>query len=359
MINLYVLNQDFVIQGIIDSYESVIWRPAYSEIGDFELYLGASPKTVELLKRNYYVVRDIDVSVVDGVITYKNVMIIKNLDITTSVEDGDRLTVSGRELKFLLHSRIVWNQTTINNTAEYGIRKLINDNAISPSIANRVIPTLTLDDVVGFTDYIDKQVTGDNLAEVITEICKTYNYGWEIYISDNTLRFRLYQGVNRSYEQTDIPYVLFADEFDNLYNTDYQLESEEYANTTLIGGEGEGSERRYTTVNNENSGLDRYEIFTDARDISSKKEDDTSISVDEYNKLLQERGRENLAEVSLTEGFSGEVLSDIAFRYKKDFFIGDTVTVKNKYGISRNVMILSAIESYSDEGETLIPEFNV
>ena len=360
MITVHVLDQNFVLQGLIDNYESLIWRPAYYEIGDFELYIPANDKAVELLQRNRYLVRDSDITVdASGVVTYNNVMIIKNIEVTTDVEDGDYITASGRELKFILGSRIVWKMTTLSGTAEAGIRKLITDNAISPSDKNRVIPTLTLDTALGLTDTIDKQLTGDNLAEAITEICTTYNYGWEIYISNNALRFKLYTGLDRSYEQTDRPYVLFSDDFNNLYNTEYQMESEEYANTTLIGGEGEGKDRKYTTVNNSNSGLNRFEVFTDARDISSNEEN-TTLTTAQYNKLLQERGKETLAELGITEGFSGELKTDGNFAYREDFYLGDKVTVINKYGIAKNVMVLSAIESFSaNEGEKLIPEFNI
>jgi hypothetical protein len=72
-----------------------------------------------------------------------------------------------------------------------------------------------------------------------------------------------------------------------------------------------------------------------------------------------ERGRENLATLSYTEGFSGEVLSDVAFKYGQDFFIGDTVTVINKYGIQKNVRVLSAIESEDEAGVKLLPQFNI
>lgn len=360
MLVLYVLNRDFTVEGIIDDYVSLIWRPAYNDIGDFELYLGCDSKAVDLLQPNRYIVRDRDIHVdSNGVITYNNVMIIKNLTISTDVESGDYLTVTGRELKYLLHSRIVWNMTTINGNAESGIRKLINENAITPTESRRIIPTLTLDPVKGYTDTLELQVTGDYLDETITTICQQFNYGYDMYISDNQLRFRLYKGVNRSYSQTVRPYVIFSDNFDNLYNTEYQLELEEYANCTRIGGEGEGKDRKYTTANSLiYSGLDRFEVFTDARDISSNTDDGT-LTPAQYTNLLYQRGLEKLQEVALTEGFSGEVVSGVGFKYGVDFYLGDTVTVINKYGVSKDVMVLSAIESLDENGEKLIPEFNI
>lgn len=359
MNEIYVLNQDFTIEGIIDEYVSVIWRPAYTEIGDFEIYLGASDKAIALLQKDRYVVRSSDISVSNGVVTYKKVMVIKNLELITDVERGDFLNVTGRELKFLLHQRIVWSQTTLTGNAEGAIRQLITENAVAPADANRVIPSLILGESAGLTDTIDKQVTGVALDEAIMDICTAYNYGWDMFISNNHLTAVVYQGLDRSYEQSERPYVVFSDEFENLYNTEYQLATEEYANTTLIGGEGEGLARIFTTVGAENSGLARYETFTDARDISRNTDTDEVISTDAYLMLLKERGAENLASLSITEGFSGEVLSDVAFKYGEDFNLGDVVSVINKYGIRKNVRVLSAIESEDENGTKLVPQFNI
>ncbi len=356
---IYILDQNFAIQGVLDEYVSVIWRPSYSEIGDFEIYTAATDRAISLLQKNMYVVRNTDITVKNGVATYRKVMIIKNLQIVTDVENGDYLTVTGRELKFLLHQRIIWNQTTLTGTAENAIRQLITENAINPTDSKRTIPALTLAAAAGLTDSINKQVTGDYLDQAITDICTAYNYGWAAYISNGKIFVEVYTGVDRSYNQTARPYVVFSEDFENLYNTDYQLASEEYANTTLIGGEGEGIERVYTTIGAEKSGLDRFETFTDARDISRNANSEDEISAAAYLLLLQERGSENLSALGITEGFSGEVLSDVAFKYERDFFLGDLVTVINKYGISRNVRVLSAIESEDEAGSTLVPQFNI
>lgn len=360
MNDIYVLDRSFNLLGVIDEYVSIIWRPAYYDIGDFEIYLGASDKAIALLQENNYVVRSSDVTVdEDGNASYKKVMIIKNLLINTDVENGDFLTVTGKELKFLLHQRIVWKQTNLTGSAENAIRRLVNENAVAPTDANRAIPKLTLGVSAGLSDAIEKQVTGDKLDQAIIDICKSYNYGWDIYIFNEQLIFTVYKGVNRSYEQNERPYVVFSDEFENLYNTEYELNTEEYANTTLIGGEGEGLDRIYTTLGAVNAGLDRYEVFTDVRDVSQNKGNEDEIPLATYLILLQERGMENLVGLAYTEGFSGEVLSDVSFKYGEDFNLGDAVTVINKYGISRNVIVLSAIESEDENGAKLVPQFNI
>ena len=217
---IHVLDQDLQLVGVVDEYISVIWRPAYYDMGDFELYIDASIDIINLLKRDYYLVRDTDITVDDaGNVLYSGVMIIKNFTLTTDAEMGDYYTVTGKELKYLLHQRIVWSQTNLTGTAESGIRRLVDENAINPTDTNRVIPTLRLGASAGLTDGIEKQITGAYLDEAIMEICKTYSYGWEIGIYNGAFTFIVYQGFNKSLSQTERPYVVFSNDYNNIINS--------------------------------------------------------------------------------------------------------------------------------------------
>lgn len=360
MNNIYVLNQDLELQGTIDEYVSIIWRPAYYDIGDFEIYVDATDKAIDLLRPNWYVVRSSDITVENDVTTYKKVMIIKNLQLITDAENGDYYCVTGKELKFLLHQRIVWGRYIINDTVEYALRRLIGANAINPVEPTRIIPNMQHSEPKGYSEKIDFQISNKQLDEAVIEICKTYGYGWDMYITDNKLTVDIYKGVDRSYGQTENPYVVFGESFENLFSTEYVYNSESYANMTLVGGEGEGDDRIYTYVNNDVSGLERYEVFTDAKDISQNLDsEDEAISYEDYLLLLDERGKENLADKVISEGFTGEALSDITFKYGVDFFIGDVVTVISRYGIQKNVRVLSAIESEGEDGVKLLPQFGM
>lgn len=366
MNDVYVLNPtDFSIEGMVDEYVSCIWRPSYFDVGDFELYLGASPDMINLLKVNHYLVRKSDISIdSQGKATYKKVMIIKNIELITDIENGDYLTITGRELKYLLHQRIIYNPfnkiTEINDTAENACRQLVTENAINAwgiGWQHRVIPNLILGDLAGLSKTVDIQVRLVPLDQGISDICISCEYGWDIYIYDGKYIFTMYEGVDRSYNQTDRPYVVFSNDFENLYNTNYQLFTEDYANLAFVAGQGEGTTRTILLVYDDiPQGLDLYEMSVDARDMT---DDNGRIPFNEYMRLLQQRGREKLAQCKHTEGFTGEVLSDVAFKYGVDFDLGDLVTVINEYGISRTVRVVSAIESEDQDGTKLIPQFNI
>lgn len=352
IINVY--NNYFRMLGALDTFSSVIWRPAYNGTGDCEIYTGAAKETVELLQEGNLVVRSQDVSVnADGEAVYKNVMIIKGISLKTDEENGDMLTVTGVELKALLHQRIVWTQTNLSGTAGDGIKKLVLENAIDPEDARRVIPRLVMETDAGLADRMEKQITGEYLDDAVNGICETYGYGWEITGRGQSFVLHVYKGTDRSYTQTGRTYVVFSEYFDNLYNTEYQLDTTKHTTTALVAGEGEGINRTCAAVNGDISGLERFETFVDAGDLSSNADSEVPISGGQYMNLLKERGYEKLAEMKITEGFSGEVYGEGSFQY-----VGDTVTVKNRYGIQKNVMVLSTIESEDENGRKLIPQFN-
>lgn len=348
--DIYVLDTNFNMIGVVDSYTSVIWTTRYYSPGDFELYLPATDSMITLLREDYYLCRDSDIA---GD-TYKNVMIIEKINPKTDIESGDYLTVTGRCLKSILSRRIIWNQTSINGKLELGIRKVLTENVISPTITDRKIGGFTLGPVRGFSDTIEIQATGDEIATFLQEVCTSYGIGWDVYIRGGNFVFDLYKGSDRSYNQTTNPYVVFSPEYDNLISSDYVYSKEAYKNTALVAGEGEGLERRTETVG-AYSGLQRYEVYVDARDISSNNGE---ITEDQYNSMLSEKGSEKLSELGATESFEGEIEVKSNYTLNKDYFLGDIVQVINEYGIEASPRIIEIIDSEDDTGHSIIPTFS-
>lgn len=344
---LYILNDDFEIIKYLNDYISLEWVRRYFDVGDFVLSTIAKMENMSALLHGSYVAReDCDC-----------IMVIETIPaLKTSAAESNTITVSGRSIESILDRRIIWKQTTskASETAEAFIRRLITENCINPTDTKRKIPRLKLGALKGYTETIDKQVTGDNLLTVIKEICVSYGYGFKIRIDEEgNLVFDLYKGIDRSYNQTENPYVTFSNNFDNLANTEYSYDKSNYKNVALIGGEGEGTERKYRTVGDA-QGLNRYELFVDAKDISSNNGE---IKLAEYNKLLDERGYEKLEEQQITEEFTGEVEATRMYRYKEHYDLGDIVQVENEYEISASPRILEVIESQNENGYRVVPTF--
>lgn len=353
--DVWVLDKNLKRVGICDDYKSIIWTTRYFKSGDFELYLPATDKNIVLLKEDHYVVREKDI-IYDGNITYKNVMVIEKIQVTTDIENGNYLIVTGRCLKSIVARRIVWQQTTLYGKVEIALRQILTENAINPTNSLRKITKLKLGEIKGFTETLEKQVTGDNVATFIEEVCTAYGLGWDIYIKDNYFIFELYKGIDRSYNQSKNPFVVFSPDFDNLLTTDYQFDKTNYKNVALVAGEGEGLDRKTVTVGN-TSDLDRYEVYVDSRNSSSN---DGSITDTEYNHILTEEGHEALEsdEYSITENIEGEIETSSNYQINKDYFLGDIVEVINEYGIETTPRIVEIIESEDENGSSTIPTFS-
>ena len=203
---------------------------------------------------------------------------------------------------------------------------------------------------------IDNQYTGDDLYTVIKGLCEENNIGFKIVLTDdNWFEFSLYAGVDRSYDQTENPYVVFSPNFENIINSNYFSSKASYRNVTLVAGEGEGSARKTVTVGS-GSGLDRREVFTDARDVSSDTENGT-LTESQYNAQLVAKGNKTLADHVVTTAFEGEVEVTRLFKYGEDFSIGDIVQIANEYGNEGSAYISELITSRSEEGFSVYPTF--
>ena len=344
--NIYVLDKQLNIVNVIDNYISIIWTNRYYECGDFELYLSATPSVIRTLREDYYLVREDK---------EENAMIIETIQINTDEEEGNHIVVSGRCLKSILYRRIIWQQTQVNDSIENCITKLINENVISPSDADRKISNFSLGHLIQTNTKLNTQYTGDNLGETITAICQSHGLGWNISLDLDNKKFifSLYSGVDRSYNQDKKPWVIFSNEYDNLLSSEYVFSKTEYANVVKVAGEGEGLARKNTVIGNA-TGIERYETYADARDVSSNE---GAISEEEYYSQLAEKGNEKLAETVKTESFSGEVV-EYQYVYGQDYSLGDIVEVVNEYGMSAVSRIIEVIESEDEAGIYIIPTFS-
>ena len=192
-----------------------------------------------------------------------------------------------------------------------------------------------------------------NILEVIETLCETNEIGFKITLNDsNQFVFKLYKGIDRSYRQDTLPYVVFKPSFENIINSNYAELNSTAKTITLVAGEGEGSARKTRTVGT-GSGLLRKELFTDARDIQLEE----GMSLSTYYAKLDQRGTEKLKENKVQKSFDGECETTRMYVYGRDFFMGDCVQVANEYGMESPTRVVEYIWSSSATGTTSYPTF--
>ena len=344
--DINVLNQNFEWIAVIDTYESLLWTDRYNKPGEFEIYTPVTEKILSFISAgNYISINESD-----------HLMIIEDITIESNVETGNHIKVVGRSLESILDRRIVWQQTTITGNLQNGIKQLISDNITNPSIADRTISNFIYEDstdakITALT--MDNQYTGDNMLEIIQTLCDENDIGFKITLDDeNRFVFKLYNGVDRSYRQETLPYVVFKPSFENIINSNYAEQNSVSKTITLVAGEGEGLSRVTRTIGS-GTGLLRKELYTDARDI--QKED--GMSDETYYALLDKRGSEKLKENKVQKSFDGECETTRMYVYGRDFNMGDCVQVANEYGMESPTRVTEYIWNSSSSGTTSYPTF--
>lgn len=343
--DLYVLNTNFEKIAIIDAYESVLWTDRYNKPGEFEIYTPVADFALKYpVANNYLQIKDSE-----------HTMIVEDTTIESNVETGNHIKIVGRSLESILDRRIVWTQTDISGNLQNGIKRLISDAITSPTIADRKISNFIFEDstdeaITSLT--MENQYTGDNLLEVIQTLCEENEIGFKITLNDdNQFVFKLYKGIDRSYRQETLPYVVFKPSFENIINSNYAEETSKEKTITLVAGEGEGTSRVTRTVGT-GSGLNRKELFTDARDIQSE-----DLTTAQYYAKLDARGTEKLSENKIVKTFDGECETTKMYVYQRDFYMGDCVQVANEYGMESPTRVVEYIWSSSATGTTSYPTF--
>ena len=155
--------------------------------------------------------------------------------------------MTGRSLESILCRRVIWGYKVLNGNFQDAIRTLLNENVIAPSNSKRKIPNFvfrasTDTRITGLT--VDTQFLGENLYDAILSLCEEKEIGFRV-LPDGSggFLFELYVGEDRSYAQSDHPWVIFSPDFENILSSNYLESSKNLRTVSLVGGEGEGAER--------------------------------------------------------------------------------------------------------------------
>ena len=255
--DVYILDSNLQLVGLVDAYKSLIWAKRYNQIGDCELYVPATAENLNICRKGYFILRSDDDMICQ----------IKRIELDTDAENGNYIIATGYDAKRLLDQRVVWSTMTANGNAETFARNMVDGALGSAASADRKLQDsdgnliFGLGDVYGLSDRLSEQVSYKNVGEKIREYCLKFGWGYRVKLDEGVLKFEVYKGSDRSSS------VIFSDDYENLAATTYVEDESNMGNVALIAGEGQGA-ARFRCIAGNVSGADRYEIYADAKDIS-------------------------------------------------------------------------------------------
>lgn len=348
---LFLLDKNFQICGLIDDFSSLLWNRKYYEYGDFNLQIGL--KYIEQFKNAEYVYSKEFVET--GILEAFNY-------VTTT--NGTDIQFSGKFLESILGDRVIdKTQYFRNKTTEEIVRSLVTTYFINAGERHK--EGIVLGEYKGLGKIRTMQMTGDNVLEKIYELCKEDELSIKLWydFDNNQMVFEVWQGLDRVDTQNTNSWVIFSRNFENILEDNYCIDNRNYRNFAYVKGEIEvksapdedgnvtiTKKRIERTINRIKEGEERKELYVDARDLQS--DDNTTAS--EYEKMLLERGNEKLNECNKIETSNFKIDSLSNLEYKKDFNLGDRGVYKNEdLGLIIENRIVGITESYENGDKTI------
>ncbi|WFD12020.1 siphovirus ReqiPepy6 Gp37-like family protein [Tepidibacter hydrothermalis] len=329
---LRIIDPEFNLLGEIN-HEYFFIHEKFNSCGKFELRINRHKKYVEHLQEgNIVFLNEEDAGIIEH----------REISVDESGKASEDWLIKGYTLKGILRNRVIIPPTDqdydeITADAETVLKHYIEKNIVVPTDPLRKIDNFVLAENRRRGINITWKSSHKNLAEELKKISLYTNLGlcMKLDFINKQFVFDILEGKNLTQKQQVNDPVLFSIDFANIKSQNYVESSLDHKNVAYIGGQGEGAQRQIETVGN-STGLKRKEIFIDARDI---------------NTGLQERGLQKLHEYQKVKTFEGEILNTGPFKYKKDWDLGDIVTLQNKdWGITIDSRITEIKKTYSENG---------
>lgn len=342
MTGIVFLDGDFKpVSAPVDNFTSLIWSSRYYQHGSASAVLPIGKYSAIKGAAYIYNPDNSGCAVVDKV--------------HLSVSD-DAAALSGKTLESWFDRRTVRVETKMTGSLETAVRTLVTVNAITPP---RAVPHLVLGDIAGYTETIDTSIeAGTKLSDALYTALKPFGMSYSIMLDYEAgeIIFTVVKGLNRRQSQNVNPWAIFSTGFENLRNAEYERLSDDYANYAYVAAD----DSEYGTVViavNESTGADRREIYVPVH-ATSKREDGTTMSLDEYKNLLASIGVEALAENAIIENANGDIDVTGSLKYGTHYGLGDWCDIiVAEHGLSWDAQITTVDEVYEGGSKRVIPSF--
>lgn len=349
-----VLDENYKLSAVIDDYKSVIWSERFYENGDFEIYCSNNDYNYAAL----YVPADMYTPrFIMRADDHTKIGIITDVRYTHSVDDGDMIICAGKTDDYLLHFRVIYEQSTYVGDYERAVRHMVQNALIESESGNheREMSNFKLGALADISGDVRLQLQGDYLDEAISKLSKDYGNGYHVSFdpANNDFIFNLLKSTIRTG-------VIFSAGLDNLLSSEYNVGS--IPNTIYAIGEGQGADKYVGTYNvgNTRSGINRKEYYVNAEKVSSNAE---SFSALTYENLLRNKAREGFWEKFKGYETLQSSVAPNSYVLGVDYWLGDVVKVVIDAGTDRQQKkileqkIIETIECWDENGYTCEPTF--
>lgn len=272
--------------------------------------------------------------------------ILQKVELSSTIK-GRFIQLSGFFLETILNDKIVYPTYYASGPVDTAVSQMV-------STYKGDIPLLEVIPQSGRATATSWQETGGMLADVAYTQLQTQQMSFHCSYDyqKNRITFSTWQGLDRTQDQSANNFVVFSDGFRNLSSVKASLDSSNYKNYAVVGGQGEGAQRKIAYADRSDGGYKR-QVFVDAK---NERWDEEKQTESQYLEGLRQKGFEKLLDYQDTKNIEVDV-TEQTFRYLEDFDLGDKVDViVREIGVSMQARVISVHEVFKQNTHTVTVE---
>lgn len=270
--------------------------------------------------------------------------IIQKVALTETVK-GRFLQLSGYFLEANLNDKVVWPTYYATGSIPSAVVAMLRQYKDD-------IPLLTVADAPAVqTDETSWQETGGQLADVAYTRLRTVQHSLRCRYDyqANTITAEIWQGMDRTQEQSANPFVTFSDGFGNLAHVDASMDRSNYKNYAVVVGQDQAENRKVAYADLSGGGYKRV-LYVDAR---SERWDPEKQTEAEYLASLQQKGLDALLDYAVIHNVDIQAAAG-GFVYREDWDLGDLVDViVAEIGMAMQARIVTVREVFKQNNHTV------
>lgn len=348
---------NFKSAGILDVFESLTVNWRYYTYSQFSLKILLEDVQKIIFNNSEEIQRRKDILfslfISDNILNINDVYFYIDRVVCDDSTKGE-VVISGKSLRAKSLKRIVYRIYHQTKKPEQIIYDHLNNEVVNPSQAIRKIQYLSITSPGTLsTSTVDYQNSYGVVCDEVDALCSTYDIG----IRETATNLQNPHNKLEIVKGKDLSDVVeFNVDFDNLLSESYESSNFDKATMAWVFGEGDGSARLNVKLNDNLAGLEREEIYVDARDIQKQTQDgsgkDITLTDSQYKATLTSRGIEKLAEQEGVLTLNGDIdLESDLFVYGKDYELGDRVRFTSKlFNLTKTSVLAGIDETWDSSG---------
>ena len=341
-IRFYNEEREFI--GEIDNFTSAVYVRRWETFGNFEIHF--TEDRPDLFVPGYYIMINND-RYRNGIIQYY-----KNDSDGYEPKSLKDIVIKGFSLLYLLYWRLteppatnngywVWN----NKPVEDIMCDLVNEQVVHPADPARTAKEMRVLQSQHRGIKITFQSRFKYLTDELFELSRQSGLGPVIWLDTENQQFvfEVLEGKDCTHRIDNPNSYIFSKGSGKVTKRTYTYSCEGEKNMAYIGGQGDGDEREVVKINAHLTGLQRKEMFIDARDIAEGETDS-----------LLDRGKLKLSAAAATVSY---VFDADTQDYGRSWDLGDLATYVDENGFVEDNRITQVREVYENSVLKIAPTF--